>query len=383
MRKHNRKIIYLAGFLFYTALALTSYINSSFLEQFINKDYLGFVYTAASLVTILELFQMPKLLQYFGNRRTILVSTFSTFIALLLLSLGNSSIIIIPAFILYFTSIGLVISSLDVFIEDFSEKDSIGSFRGFYLMIISLAWVVSQLISGSIINKSSFEGIYLLSAGFVLLVIFVFSATLHKFKDPIYTRVSVLKTIKTFIRNKNISKIYLTNFILQFFYAWMVIYTPIYLHEYMHFPWDKIGLIFSIMLLPFVLLPFPLGKISDKIGEKKMLIVGFLIIAISVFIIPFINESIFYVWALILFSTRLGAATVETMNEAYFFKIITEKNADEISFFRNASSVAYIIAPFFASMMLISIPTFKYLYFVLCAIVLIGLLVSLRLRDVR
>ncbi|MFA5095075.1 MAG: MFS transporter [Candidatus Paceibacterota bacterium] len=380
--KHNRKIIYLATFLFSIPMALVSYINSSFLETYVGKNYVGIIYVAASIVTIGGLLRMPKILTRLGNRLTILLSCLLMFLSFILLAFGNSVFIIIPAFILYFLSIYFIIASLDIFIEDFSRNSSVGALRGFFLMVINFAWVVAQLISGSIINKSSFMGIYLLGAGFMVLVMSIFVLFLRDFKDPEYKRGSILKTIKSFIKNRHLSKIYLSNFILHFFYSWMVIYTPIYLHEYMGFGWDKIGIIFSIMLIPFVILNFPLGKFSDKIGEKEMLIAGFLIMTSSVLAIPFISESILWVWALLLFITRVGAATIETMNESYFFKIVSEKDADEISFFRNAPSVSYIIAPLSAVFVLFLVPSFEYLFFVLGTVSFAGLFVALRLKDV-
>ena len=381
--KHNRKITYLASFLFSIPIALVSYINSSFLETYINKNYMGFVYIFASIVTILSLVQMPKILSKLGNRLTISLSLSLMCLSLILLSVGNHIFIIIPAFIIYFASTSLVFSSLDIFLEDFSKNSSIGTLRGLYLTFINIAWVLAQVISGSIINKSSFSGIYLFGAGFIFLVLIIFILFLNNFKDPKYKKFYLLETIKSFLKNKNLLKIYLTNFILQFFYVWMVVYTPIYLHEYMNFGWDKIGIIFSIMLVPFVLLDFPLGRLSDKIGEKKMLIIGFLIIILAVLKIPFINENTIWVWALVLFMTRVGAATIEIMNESYFFKEITKENADEIIFFRNASSLAYIVAPLLAIPVLILVPSFKYLFFILSAILLSGLFVSLRLKDVK
>lgn len=381
--KHNRKLIYLAGFFFSISIALVSYINSSFLENYVDEKYVGIIYVIASITTIICLLKMPKLLAVLGNRLTIIFSSFLIFLSFIFLSIGNNIFTIISAFILYFLSVGFVIASLDIFIEDFSKKSNTGSLRGFYLTIINLAWIVAQIISGSIIDKTSFSNIYLLSSGFIILVICIFMLSFHNFKDPEYKKISISKTIKSFLQNKNISKIYLSNLILQFFYAWMVIYTPIYLHEYLGFGWDKIGIIFSIMLIPFVLLDFPLGKLSDKIGEKKMLIIGFVIITLSVLIIPFIKESSFWMWAMILFATRVGAAIIEVMNESYFFKIINEENADEISFFRNAPSVSYVIAPLLAVPILFLVPSFEYLFFILGAILLFGFFISLRLKDTK
>jgi MFS family permease len=163
----------------------------------------------------------------------------------------------------------------------------------------------------------------------------------------------------------------------------MIIYTPIYLHTYIGFAWDKIGIIFSIMLLPFVILDFPLGKLSDKIGEKKMLLFGFVIICLSTLVIPFINTPTLWLWAFVLLLTRIGAATIETMSESYFFKYISEENIDLISFFRNTGPLSFIIGPALAIPVLLFIPSFQYIFFVLSAVLMCGFLVTLRLRDVK
>ena len=324
--KHNRKIIYLAGFLFSVPIALTSYINSSFLEAYVGKNYVGIIYVIASVLTILSLSKMPKILTRLGNRLTILIFCSLILLSFILLALGHGTLIIISAFVLYFISISFIFASLDIFLEDFSKNSAVGVMRGFYLMVTNGAWVIAQIISGSIIDKSSFLGIYLFSAGFMAFVLFIFTFFLRNFKDPEYKKIPVLKTIKSFIQNKNISNIYFINLILKFFFSWMVIYSPIYLHEYLGFEWDKIGIIFGIMLVPFVILDFPLGKLSDKIGEKKMLLAGFAIIIPSVLLIPFIKEPSLWLWATVLFATRIGAATIEIMSESYFFKVVKEES---------------------------------------------------------
>ena len=73
---------------------------------------------------------------------------------------------------------------------------------------------------------------------------------------------------------------------------------------------------------------------------------------------------------------------ISVLTDSYFFKVVTEENADLISFYRNTSPVSYIIAPLIAIPVLIYVPSFKYIFFVLGAIVLSGFFVSLRLKDV-
>ena len=379
--KKNRIIIFLVGFLFTIPLAITSYINSSYLETFLNKYYIGIVYIVASIIAIIGLLEMPRILNRLGNRFTTLLFSFTGFISLLALALGTKGYIIIPAIVVYFISTDMIIASLDIFIEDFSKSGNVGKFRGLYLMVINFSWIVAQTISGSIIAKSSFQGIYLFSAGFLFLTSIIFIFFLNDFKDPKYTKVPILKTLKVFIKNKSLSKIYSINLILKFFFAWMVIYTPIYLHEYIGFNWENIGLIFTIMLIPYVLIDYPLGRLSDKIGEKKLLLIGFLITIVFTLIMPLISLPIVWLWALILFGTRVGASVVEVMAESYFFKEVSERNPDEISFFRNTYPLSFVIAPLVAIPVLLLIPSFKYLFFVLGAITLLGLLITLRLKD--
>lgn len=383
MIKHGSKAIYLAGFLFSINLALTSYVNSSFLKLFVNENYVGIIYAVASVLTIVGLLEMPRLMSKYGNKNASLFSLVVSFVSLLVIAFSTKQVLVLPAFILYFVTSNIFIANLDVFIEESSGDRNVGKIRGFYLMIINAAWVVAQMVSGSIIEKSSFGGIYLFSAGLMALTAITLVLFFGKFKDPVYRKISLLKTIRFFRKDRDISKIYFINLILKFFYAWMVIYTPMYLNEYMHFSWDTIGIIFTIMLLPFVILDFPLGRLSDKIGEKKMLILGFIISAFFTILFAVTRTHDWVSIALILFGTRVGAATIEAMSEIYFFKIVTSDKSDEISFFRNTSPLSYLLAPLIAIPILIYIPSFEFIFFILGGILLVGLFLSLRINDLR
>lgn len=382
MQKY-RKVIYLAGFLFSIPVALTSYINSSLLETFTTPAIVSAVYVIGSILTILNLLRMPAILAKFGNRKTTISYSILIFVAMLALAFGKSNILVISAFILYFLASHMIITTLDIFMEDASGEKNIGKMRGIYLTFVNLAWVVAQLVSGSIIAKSSFKGIYILASLFVVLTAIVIAMFFKKWHDPEYKKVAIWKTLLFFIRNKNISKIYLINLILRFFFAWMIIYTPIYLHEHIGFDWGQIGIIFTIMLLPFVLLTYPLGRKSDKIGEKKMLMLGFIICAFATVSIPLLTTPNIFYWALLLFMTRVGASTIEIMSESYFFKLVTEEHADEISFFRNTAPVSFLVAPIFAVIVLTLTPSFSFIYLVLGALLLFGAYLSLKLKDTK
>ena len=176
----------------------------------------------------------------------------------------------------------------------------------------------------------------------------------------------------------------MSSLLLNFFFSWMVIYTPIYLHDHLGFSWTVIGIMFTIMLLPFPLLEMPLGKLADeKYGEKEMLNTGFIIIAITTAILTFITSTNAILWTVMLFATRIGASMVEITTESYFFKKIGSDDSNLLSFFRMTGPIAYIIGPISASILLIFVAP-NYLFVILGFIVITaGLYFSLDLKDTK
>ncbi len=374
--QQTRKIIYFAGFLFSLSLALMIYINSSFLSSFISKELVGLTFALGSIFSILALIIAPSIFRKTGGHKFLLLVIALDAISILLCTLSNNPWVVSIAFIFGFALNTLIVFSLDELLKIFSKDSAIGSIRGAYLAICHIAFILSQLISGTILQYFSFKEIYTL-AFLVMVLFFIFAFfTLKKTPDPKYDNLKALQSVKEFFKNKNLFRAYGINFLLQFFYCWMVIYTPIYLYNYVHFSWEEIGLIFSIMLLPFILVPFHVGRYGDKVGERLMLMSGFTIIAIATVSVYFINNHKVWLWALILFSTRVGAAIIEVMSDAYFFKHIKPENEEYVGIFRSITPLSYIVGPIIASMFFLFIPQFNFIYVILGAIMLFGIYLS-------
>ena len=208
------------------------------------------------------------------------------------------------------------------------------------------AWILGPLLGGMLIDGSNYKGIYI--AGFALLfpLLYLVQRNFNSFKDSHYVQVSARQTISRVLKDRDISRIFIINIILQTFYAWMVVYTPMYLHDVIKFDWSEISVIFTIMLIPFVLVELPLGKLADKKwGEKEILAIGFTIMGISTGALIFFDFKSLIVWAIMLFITRIGAATAEIMIETYFFKKIDGRDPEILSIFRITRPFSYFIAP--------------------------------------
>ncbi len=381
MMTHNRKIIYWAGFLFAIPLALTYYINSSFLSSVVGEGYVGIIYTLGSIGSLLALFFVQGLFRKLGGYKFLILITILSTLCFFLLSRLEDPLAISIIFIIGFSLNILISFTLDEFLKIFSENNKVGSVRGIFLIFYHLALISVLLAFFFFLGKYDFKVIYFLSFLVTFLFLLVAFFTLKNLPDPKYDKMSTLKFIKSFVQNRNLLRAYGISLLLQIFYAWMIIYTPIYLSIHLGFTWREIGIVFAVMLLPFIFIPYHLGKYADKFGERKILMLGFTIAALATFSIFFVGKAGIFIWTLILFMTRIGAASIEVMSDAYFFKHIKPENEEFVGVYRSASPVSYIIGPLVASVIFAFFPSFNFLYIVLGIIMLFGVYLSSTIRK--
>ncbi|NTV44687.1 MAG: MFS transporter [Candidatus Yonathbacteria bacterium] len=372
-------------FIFALTVALPTYIMSTFLTTFAIERTVGLLYTAGAILSFILITLIPRMLARFGNYAV--AFSLSVAVALLTLPLAFVHIpwIVFLSFVSYNALLNVIFFTQDVFIERFSTDARTGSIRGTFLTLTNIAFLISPFMAGSILTNGDYWKIFSLTTVTITSVAFLFTLYLRNFKDAEYERVKIITTLKEITRRKNVFLIFIVNFLLRFFYAWMVIYSPLYLHNQIGLPWNEIGIIFTIMLVPFVLLALPAGHIADKhVGEKELLFIGFLIAGISTIFISTIDASAeLSRWILVFAVTRIGASIIETMSETYFFKHIHPDDTHVIGVFRNTNSLAYIVGPALASLTLFFLP-FSSIFLVLGIILLVmGLPVTLMLKDTK
>lgn len=387
MEIHKFKIrrMYMLSFLFTFHIALSSYINSTFLTNIISEKYVGMLYTLSSLLALALLSKSVNVLKYFGNKKLTLLFLIFNMLALVGIISSVSPILTSISFIVFSATNTLVLFCIDIFIEHFSDPTKTGKTRGLYLTIINIAWMLSPLISAMLISKTGgYTFIYVLAFILVAIMTIGLVFSVRTFKDKVYTKTPFMQTFRYLISNRHMWAIVSINFLLQFFYAWMVVYTPIYLYDHLGFTWDQIGIAFTFMLAPFVLLGLPLGILVDKyhVKRRNLLKIGFAIAIISTISISFITSMNVIIWAVVLFMTRVGASMIETASEIYFFDHIDDQDANLLSIYRDMYPVAYIIAPTVATLVFLVLP-FEYLFIILGMILTIGFYLIPKLRKIK
>ena len=65
----KKHIIYILNFLLSFGIAIPAYINSSFLKEYTTEKFVGIIFTAGSLLTLIAFANIPKVLRFLGNFR--------------------------------------------------------------------------------------------------------------------------------------------------------------------------------------------------------------------------------------------------------------------------------------------------------------------------
>lgn len=361
------------------------YSNSSFLGLFADEKTIGFIYMLCAAVSIFTFLIAPYIIRRIGNYTSILwliIIQIGLFYGLIT---SSSPLKLSILFIAQYSIVSLIGLCLDIFLEGYTGNEAnVGRIRGLYASTLNASWVIAPLIGSLLINGTeNYRNTYI--AAFLMLfpLAYLVYKNFPRFKDPHYSHPSPWQLVKHISQNRNWDRLFVANTILQTFYSWMVIYSAVYLNKYVGFGWEQIGIILVIMLIPFPLVQYPLGKIADKkYGEKEIMVIGFIIMGLSTIALAFISSKSLFLWALLFFITRIGAAMVEIMIETYFFKTVPTKDTPVLSMFRITRPFSYLIAPLITGLGLLFMGH-QHLFILVGIIVLIGLYPALTIQDTK
>ncbi len=376
-------LTYIATLLLSFHYYFVTYINSTFLNQYMSEKNVGILYTAGSLINICIFFGIIRFLHRFGNYRVMLFCLGIEGALLLVLANATNIALIAPLFIIHHAITPILLLSLDIFLERYSKDTTTGAVRGIFLTVMSIAAVISPIIVGFILEGGEFSKIYYASASFIILLFILIYFYFRNYQDTPYLITSPITVFRKFIESEPIRHIFVSSLTLQIFFSWMIVYVPIYLFDHIGFGWEKIGLIISISILPFVLFEFPLGELADKrLGEKEILITGFIIMIVGILIIEQTTSQSILLWIIALGTARTGASFVEVAAETYFFKHINETNSELVNFWRMTNPLGFLIGSVLGSVSLIILP-YQYAFFVLAFVVFCGMLYATKLKDTK
>jgi len=265
--------------------------------------------------------------------------------SLLALSIASSAWAVFTAFLFFNISSNLIWINMDVFVEGFSSDTKTGRIRTIYFTFINIGWILGPLLSSYLIKENDYAWPFVLAALILIPFCLIFIQHSRGLQDKIkYHKINIRRTLTNIWLNRNLRGVFSLSLLLNIFFNSAVVFIPIYLHHNLGIDWDKLGLIFAFMLLPFVIFEIPAGIIADKkLCEKEIFMIGFSILIISLLSFFWVKSTSVLIWALLLFFSRIGASLIEAMRESYFFKIVDVKDVEYIDFFRITTPLGYVL----------------------------------------
>ncbi|MEA4910533.1 hypothetical protein SDC9_07987 [bioreactor metagenome] len=347
-KKRLLGVIYLVVALYALHNFSVYFIFSDFLDQYFSKVTLSIIFAGGAFLAIVISNFLGKIIRKFTNFRTLLLVSITQFIIVLTLSLANYiNLYSLAIFaVLYLTFSTLIWVSINIFIEQFSEDENTGSIRGTILTIYNFLSITTPFLSASIFNYIGYTGSFILSGLALLPLTYIVATSFKQVKEPKYETKNLVDGIKTVAKNKNMSGVIASSFALNSFYAVVNIYLILYLTETLGMSTTIfVGIITPITLIPFIIIPYRLGKYSDSIfGEKKLMLFGISllsIILVSIFVFN-ISTNNPIIWIILLFLARFGASVAETENYAYFYRKVDGKDTGMIALFQNMFNVGFL-----------------------------------------
>lgn len=387
-KKKLLTIIYFSTIFYALHNFITYFIFSDYLSQYFNKFELSMVYTLSAFISILISNFFGDFLKKFTNYKTLVSVLILQFITTTFLAFSGSlniiSLSIFSAMHIIFST--LIWVCINIFIEEFSDHDNIGSIRGTVLTLYNLQAIIAPFIAAQFFELIGYTGIFLLSAITLIPLMYITKHFFDHVKEPKYQHVNLFGSFRMVWENRDIRGVIASSFALNTFYGAVNIYLILYLTKILQIPTLLyIGIIIPISVIPFILIPYKLGKYSDEIfGEKKAMIAGMFIMSITMMSIYLfkINSTNIMLWITILFIARLGATIVETENYAYFYKKIDGRSIGLIALFQNMVNIGFLFTSLAGAIFLGLLDMdITYIFLITGLIGIISVFVIMRIQD--
>jgi MFS family permease len=385
-RKIKFWFVYLLAVIFNFHTLVVSYTSPTYLGEFIDLKHVGLIYSIGLIGSLLLFIILPSILKKFGNFITTIALMILSIGTLALMGIGISAPTVVLGLILFSIINPLIYLNIDIFSETLIGKNegATGHVRGMTLSLMSLAALCAPLTISYLVGEGdNLEQLYFVAIGVGVVFSLIVMAAFRGFVDPLYHRVRLRPLLAQCWNSKPIKLVLATHFLVQVFFTWTVIYFPLYLANVIGLPWSSIGAIIAAGILAYVLFEYPIGVLADNyFGEKEMMALGFLILALTVSSISFMTTAALIPWMVLMFISRIGASLAEVTTESYFFKKVDGQDANLMSVFRLTRPLAVLAGSLLGSICLAIMP-FHLAFIVLGFVMVTGIFLTLGIEDTR
>ncbi len=358
-------------------VGFTVYSNSAVIESVNGRESIGLIYgISAALSLVFSTWIIPTVINKLGNRKATGLALFLTIASTLGIRFFESPIFFAVSFILFLMAQILVSFNFDVFFEHTTTKDSSIRGRGAVVALQHVGRMLGPILAAYLTVQSGIRIPYNVSLFLFVVTGFILYFATANFKDKNYGHVSIIKSYKNVISRPGVRKPLISMILLQTFYALMVTFVPIYLADVQGMGLESLGIIFTIMLFPFVVFAYPVGKYLDGgASSRRAARYGLLIMAAATLAFAAIKSNSLIIWGVVLFMSRIGAVILETTAEGTFLRSIKEEETDLLGIMRDMQPIGYFLASLI-SVIVLALGNIKDIFYVVGFILVLGIITT-------
>jgi len=238
----------------------------------------------------------------------------------------------------------MVWQSLMALILDHSGSGERGKHMGIYGVFLALAMGIGPMLGGFIAAVGVFMPYYAATA----LSLMVFLLALIGVHDPeiIKTRPSLAQSLSITKNNPKLVVPGIFNFIDRLHMGFILTALPLFLLQVLGLSESLRGMALGLFAVPFIVLQYPMGRLSDKYGRYRQLILGNLAYGVILMMLGYVGSFGFSSLLVILLLLGLFSGVTAPPSMALVGDYVRrEDSAMAMGFFHFFGNLGFIIGP--------------------------------------
>ncbi|MHA1551617.1 MAG: MFS transporter [Candidatus Heimdallarchaeaceae archaeon] len=260
---------------------------------------------------------------------------------------------------------------------DLSSPTSRGKNMGIFGTFLALSMGLSPMIGGFLAGIGVFIPYYA-AVGLNALVLLLVTFSLKEPAD-IKKKPTIIQSFSSISRNSKLTIPSLYNFIDRFHMGFILFALPLLIKDKLGLDPSMRGIALAIFALPFILLQYPLGKLSDRYGRFVFIVYGGIGYGIVLSLVGYLGTLTFAYLVFGLFILGILSGITGPPNMALVADYVNEEDrAMGMGFFNFAGNLGIVLGPLIGGAILTFTEiNYIYTFIFIGAIEFIGIIINL------